>query len=157
MILYSLRSADGEFRITKFDHDLNPESSYIVAHDGCECPQWQGRGVMCRHMKMLPLMKDRLDTPWFYCYDDGKWYDPTGQAEEHEISRSIDRVNAMRPYVRHAGDSVVEGPTSDAPTDLDLLKANPPEGVTIIGLDNPETLHNTIAKAIGEPPIRRRV
>ena len=30
MTLYNLRSADGDYRITKFDSGLNPESSYLI-------------------------------------------------------------------------------------------------------------------------------
>lgn len=30
-----------------------------------------------------------------------------------------------------------------------------PEGTVIIGLDDPEKLHNTIAEAVGEPPLKR--
>jgi hypothetical protein len=77
MILYNLKT-DGInlFRITKFDDDMNMESSYLVGHTVCECPQ--GHKPTCRHRKMLPLMLDRIDTPWFYCFDDGLWYDPLG-------------------------------------------------------------------------------
>jgi hypothetical protein len=83
-ILYNLKSADGEWRITKFDDDLEMESSYIVSTDQCECPQWTSRERECRHMKMLPMMLERADSPWFFCYEDAQWYDPTGQAKDNQ-------------------------------------------------------------------------
>lgn len=83
MILYNLKSEISHanvisYRITKFDEDLNPESSYIVHNEVCECPA--GIRDTCRHRKMLPIMLPRVDSVWFYCFDDGKWYDPTGDA-----------------------------------------------------------------------------
>lgn len=83
MILYNLKSETSHanvisYRITKFDDDLNPESSYLVHHEVCECPA--GTRNTCRHRQMLPLMLDRVDSSWFYCFDDKQWYDPTGEA-----------------------------------------------------------------------------
>lgn len=76
--LYNLKSVDGEFRITKFDSELNVESSYLVNDATCECPQ--GHKPTCRHRRMLPLMLDRMDSPWFYCFEDKTWHDPTNVA-----------------------------------------------------------------------------
>lgn len=108
MILYNLKtqyaeneSEPGSFVITKFDNDLVMESTYQVSINACTCPQFEGRGKTCRHMRMLPALRERVDTAWFYCYEDGKWYDPTNEAA---ISDSIARVNAMKPFVVHAGD-----------------------------------------------------
>ena len=143
MILYNIKSEDGEIRITKFDDDLNPESSYIVSDNDCECPQWQGRSKECRHMKMLPMMIERIDTPWFFCFDGpqaGMWFDPTGQAEaEREAPISGSELHSDEPG-------------------LDWGFASLPEGVTVVGLADPALLHNTIADAVGEPgaKLRRR-
>lgn len=122
MTLYNLKSADGEYRITKFDDDLNPVegSSYIVSFEECTCPA--GSRPTCRHRQMLPVMIDRMDTPWFYDYEDGMWQDPLGEAE----------VEMFAPV---------------------------PEGVAVLGLDDAEKLHNTVAEAVGEPfnRVRRRI
>lgn len=68
-----------QYIITKFDGDLNIESTYLVSHNDCTCPA--GVRDTCRHRQMLPLMLDRINSAWFYCFDDKQWYDPTGEAE----------------------------------------------------------------------------
>jgi len=108
-VLYSLRSSDGEWRITKFDEDLEMESSYIVSTDGCECPQWTSRERECRHMKMLPMMVERADSPWFFCYEDAQWYDPTGEAlscqsgvaKEADLPEGVTVVGLSDPALLH--------------------------------------------------------
>lgn len=71
MTLYSLRSADGHFRIQKFDTDLNPlfDSSYILSELECSCPA--GHRSTCRHRQMLPKMlaAELLDSPDFWDHD----------------------------------------------------------------------------------------
>lgn len=102
MILYNIKSDDSpngsnvvSYRITKFDEDLNPESSYLVSPIVCECPA--GVRDTCRHRKMLPLMLDRVDTAWFYCFDDKQWYDPTGQAHVMEVVEARDDIEEEPP------------------------------------------------------------
>lgn len=111
MILYNLKIEDNSFRITKFDDDLNPESSYLVSEIACECPQ--GHKPKCRHRIMLPLMKDRAGSAWFYRFDDKQWYDPTGLAALLEPNPVLDNM----PYVE-AG---VPAPSSE-PTKLRRLR-----------------------------------
>lgn len=81
MNLYNLKSTGLGYRITKFDFDLNPESSYEMTRDTCQCPQ--GHKATCRHRRMFPIFETakRIDTPWFLCFEDSTWHDPTGQAE----------------------------------------------------------------------------
>ena len=73
MTLYNIKSTSSGYRITKFDNDLNPESSYLVSLSECECPQ--GSRPTCRHRKMLPgfIDKWRVDTNWFYDYERQSW------------------------------------------------------------------------------------
>lgn len=79
MEFYNLKSDGQDYRITKFNADLDPSTSYKLSDTTCECPAFTSNRVKdCRHHKMLPLMKDRVDTFWFYCYTDGTWHDPTG-------------------------------------------------------------------------------
>jgi hypothetical protein len=86
MTLYNLKSALDDFRITKFDRDLNPESSYLLGPDDrgtiqCECPA--GVRPSCRHRQMLPHLRPLVDTEWFWdfersvtCDSNGKVLDP---------------------------------------------------------------------------------
>lgn len=79
MILYNLKTdpRDGyNFSITKFDDDLNIESSYSVNTEGCTCPQ--GHKPTCRHRKMLGAMLGIVDTEVFYCYDDHSYRKANG-------------------------------------------------------------------------------
>ena len=72
--LYNLKSVpDGTFVITKWDDDMNVESSYVTSPSACECPQ--GHKPTCRHRKMLPIFqaKGAVDKNWFYCYDTHMW------------------------------------------------------------------------------------
>lgn len=78
MSLYNLKTQyaenevePGSYVITKFDDDLNVEASYQVSINGCTCPA--GHRDTCRHRKMLPLMKDRVDSNWFWDYDACQW------------------------------------------------------------------------------------
>lgn len=139
MSLYNLKTTSLGWQITKFDSDLNVQSSYAVTATTCECPQ--GIKPTCRHRKMLPLIRDRANSAWFFNFEQGQWVDPTGQAV-HDMEEAY-------------------GTSQDArEARFNKALANPPEGVTIVDLGNPEALHNTIAEAVGEPapaPIRRRV
>lgn len=84
MSLYSMRSLpnSGQFTITKFDDDLNVESSYEFrnAHGTytCFCPA--GQRPTCRHRQMFPMLQLRVDSPWMLDFDTRTWVDPTGEA-----------------------------------------------------------------------------
>lgn len=98
MILYNLKSIPGpehKFIITKFDDDFNPGPVYIVGRDTCDCPA--GVRDTCRHRKMLPLMLNRVDSSWFYCFDDKQWYDPTGLARFEQVEEAKAKVEANAP------------------------------------------------------------
>ena len=71
--LYSCRHAGDEYRITKFDAQLNVESSYLCTLIECECPA--GERATCRHRQMLPkfLQRKAVDTEWFLDFDRGGW------------------------------------------------------------------------------------
>jgi len=105
MILYSLRSSDSGYQITKFDDDLNPEATYTVSLSECDCPA--GVRPTCRHRKMLGVMVDRCDSAWFYNYDTGEWHDPFSSSTppvellEPSLSPSLDanRQQAAREFV----------------------------------------------------------
>lgn len=75
--LYNLKSNSKGWIITKFDADLNPDTSYQMIHmDGvlnCSCPQMAK--PKCRHRTMFPefQLKQRIDTNWFFDYDTRQW------------------------------------------------------------------------------------
>lgn len=74
MTLYNAKLVETALRITKFDDDLDVESSYITTRDTCECPA--GVRDTCRHRQMYPafIESKRADTGWFFDYDEHKWY-----------------------------------------------------------------------------------
>lgn len=93
MSLYNLRTDGDGFRITKFDDDLNPEASYLVSFAGCECPA--GHRDTCRHRKMLPVIKDRVDSNWFWDFDESRWVPGPGADEP-----TADVIIHPRPFKR---------------------------------------------------------
>jgi hypothetical protein len=72
MTLYNLKTSTDGFRITKFDEDLNVESSYITSLNGCDCPA--GHRGTCRHREMLSTLRAKANRPWMYDYDNKRWY-----------------------------------------------------------------------------------
>jgi hypothetical protein len=76
MTTYNLKSALDDYRITKFDADMNVESSYLMSRDFdqtgrsallCECPA--GVRPSCRHRQMLPDLLPLLDTEYFWDFE----------------------------------------------------------------------------------------
>ena len=79
--LYSLRSTPvkGEFLITKFDRDYNPEVTYALTRSECSCPRSHKTG--CRHRTMLPLFQqtNRINDGWFLDFDTRLWRKPLSE------------------------------------------------------------------------------
>ena len=82
MALYNLKSSDGAWRITKFDNDLNVESSYITSEAECECPA--GSRPTCRHRQMLPKMLNvgAEDSGMFYDFERNQFLEPITDEED---------------------------------------------------------------------------
>lgn len=76
MTLYNLKSADGDWRITKFTNDLEPEGSYLVSADACTCPA--GVRPTCRHRQMLPkfLAAGAEDSGMFFHFETEQFLTP---------------------------------------------------------------------------------
>jgi len=103
--LYNLKSSDGAWRITKFDNDLNVESSYITSERECGCPA--GNRPTCRHRQMLPKMLNvgAEDSGMFYDFDHDQFFEPMeGIAGEDtqpvivsplEIEETIETINGL--------------------------------------------------------------
>jgi hypothetical protein len=72
-ILYNCRHDGDQYRITKFDDDMNPQASYLCTEDECECPA--GVRPTCRHRAMLPkfIFRQHVGDEWFFDYDRGGW------------------------------------------------------------------------------------
>lgn len=71
--LYSCRHAGDQYRITKFDSDMNVEASYLTDGSACDCPA--GPRPTCRHRQMLPrfIQRNAVGTEWFFDFDRGGW------------------------------------------------------------------------------------
>lgn len=92
MILYNLKTTtEHTFTITKFDDDMNVESSYLVSEIGCSCPQ--GHKSTCRHRWMLSACVPIVDTEFYYCFDSKTYHDLHGQvitlAEHQKATKAL--------------------------------------------------------------------
>lgn len=72
MSIYNAKKVDDAVRITKFTEDLDVESSYITSGSTCDCPA--GVRDTCRHRQMFPSLVERIDTPWFFDWDNRRWF-----------------------------------------------------------------------------------
>ena len=91
--LYSLRSTPvkGEFLITKFDRDYNPEGTYALTRSECSCPRSHKTG--CRHRTMLPLFQqtNHINDGWFLDFHTRLWRKPLSEVM---LSTADDTVEA---------------------------------------------------------------
>jgi hypothetical protein len=71
--LYNCRHSGDQYRISKFDHHFDLESSYLCTESECECPA--GHRPTCRHRQMLPkfIARGAVNTEWFFDFDRGGW------------------------------------------------------------------------------------
>jgi len=125
--LYNCRHDGDQYRITKFDDDMNPQGSYLLSLEECECPA--GVRPTCRHRQMLPkfISRQHVGDEWMFDFDRGGWVQmgPEFARQEPKGIQAID----------------------------DDSWPNLPEGVTMIVLDHPdkiEDVYNAIADAVGE-------
>jgi hypothetical protein len=85
MSVYTVRAFEHGWRVTKFDSDLNVESSYAMLDEpkgvACECPQ-AARGH-CRHIDILGMFQaeGRVNSGWFLDLDSGEWVPPIESGE----------------------------------------------------------------------------
>ncbi len=73
MALYSCHHSGDQYRISKFDDDMNVQSSYLCTETECDCPA--GVRPICRHREMLPkfLQREHVGDDWWFDYDRGGW------------------------------------------------------------------------------------
>lgn len=119
MSLYNLKTNPAEglpFIITKFTSDLDVESSYPTGTSICECPA--GHRPFCRHRQMLPNLRQRVDTAWFWDFEGEAWVDPTGEANkpalesEAEVRSSSASAEAPVSLTPQAGSQASAPPAS---------------------------------------------
>jgi len=125
-ILYNCRHSGDQYRITKFDSDMNPQASYLCSLEECDCPA--GLRVTCRHRQMLPkfIARQHVGDEWFLDFDRGGWVQGEAHWAEPKGMQAID----------------------------DDGWPNLPKGVTMIVIGYPEgvaDVHNAIADTVGEP------
>jgi hypothetical protein len=77
MTLYSLKQStpSSDYVYTKFDSDINPQSTYTVSLSGRECSCPAGFRPTCRHRQMLPAFRrrDGINTNLFHDFEAGTW------------------------------------------------------------------------------------
>jgi hypothetical protein len=85
MNLYSIKTTDRGWRVTKFDRDLNVTACYRLTEKGqCDCPQALNRHQACRHQAILKQFQQtkRLDSDWMLDFDRQEWLQPLAKALE---------------------------------------------------------------------------
>lgn len=155
--LYNCRVDGDEWRISKFDSDFNVESSYLTTLTECECPA--GSRDTCRHRQMLPRFLARgLSADWFYDFDRGGWVRMALPGASGAIPGGIeDREQTSSPLIEQPATIIPNSRTYALDSPGSVAVPPPlPKGVQMFTLDDPVTLHNAIADAVGEPRIDRR-
>lgn len=87
------------YRITKFNSDMDVESSYTCTETWCECPA-MGRPT-CRHREMLPkfIARGAVNTHWFLDFDRGGWVSTDWEGDK-TAANATEALEAMAscPY-----------------------------------------------------------
>jgi hypothetical protein len=88
-ILYNCHHAGDQYRITKFDSEMNPQGSYLVTREECDCPA--GLRRTCRHRNMLHdfLERQHIGDEWFLDYDRGGWVQMGPEHAQQEDTTDI--------------------------------------------------------------------
>ena len=151
---------DLPFTIIKFDQDLNPESSYSVGNNACECPA--GHRPKCRHREMLPVLRQRIDTAWFFCFETKSWEDPTGEAAKHQEVEEHDAetggLDAQEEYSTEVSDPVALDERFHVPTRDDNTDKGTDEGfLSNPSLSNPSPLGNPAPNPAPQGAFKRRL
>ncbi len=97
-ILYNCRHDGDQYRITKFDSDMNVVSSYLCSLEECDCPR--GSHPTCRHRQMLPkfISRQHIGDEWFFDFDRGGWV----QGEAHWAQEPLLHITLEGPITMGA-------------------------------------------------------
>jgi len=105
-ILYNCRHSSDQYRITKFDSDMNPQGSYLTSLEECECPA--GVRPTCRHRQMLPkfIARGHVGDEWFFDFDRGGWVQgeahwALADAAQEDWDRHTAEIDTVRPPSPH--------------------------------------------------------
>lgn len=151
--LYNCRHSSDQYRITKFDHNFDVESSYLCTATECECPA--GHRHTCRHREMLPkfLQRDHVGDEWFFDYDRGGWVQGVGISMERAEATVTDPEEELA--FEEENDEVEVEPALE----LSYRPDAPAEGTepSLPSQPMPTTTSPQPALVAGPPTIRRRV
>lgn len=83
MALYNLKTLSNYYQITKFNENLEVESSYEASEAKCNCPAGS-RGRFCRHRQMIKtfVLHGRVNGDWFLDFERNVWVNPWRDEEE---------------------------------------------------------------------------
>lgn len=146
--LYNCKSEGYQFRITKFDTDMNVESSYLLTSATCECPA--GHRPSCRHRDMLHkfLNREAVDTDWFLDFDRGGW-----------VQQAIDLPTQSGQSIAEPSTIEINPFANEPPAEPEAVRDHPvrhlSDGITIINMEQAsmDEIYNTIAEAVGKPTL----
>ena len=124
--LYNCRDAGDQYRITKFDEDMNPLHSYLTTLTECDCPA--GERETCRHRQMLARFLERgyVNQPFFWDHERGGWVnsavdDPLRQLRNIPGVTVVDLASPVEVYNTIA-EAVGEPKLPDPPKPITLGK-----------------------------------
>lgn len=95
MSLYNLKHDGDQYRVTKFDDDLNVESSYLMTATECTCPA--GHRPTCRHRQMFSTLVQRIGSSWMFDFDKIEW---VGGVAGEDTVRSTEDTASLLPAPR---------------------------------------------------------
>lgn len=112
--LYNCRHDGDQYRISKFDTDLNVESSYLCTLAECECPA--GSRPTCRHRQMLPrfIQREAVNTNWFHVYESNEWIGLSPDTNGDSVDLSPDAVSNDPDPLNLSPKAKSEAPTRPA-------------------------------------------
>src|SRR5712664_3071858 len=139
-ILYNCRHDGDQYRITKFDDDMNPQGSYLLSVEECPCPA--GGRPTWRHRQMLPkfIARGHVGDEWFLDFDRGGWV----QMGEKYIHTILPEGAEIHPNEHVVGPGNTEEPT------IYVRRYGPQMEPELSGLQEEQILmgfHNAIADA----------
>lgn len=131
--LYNCKHDGDQYRITKFDSEFNPLSSYLTTREECDCPA--GHRPVCRHRTMLHdfLEHDHIDDNFFYNYAGGAGYFLRGPADMVVIEEPAEAMVEIGPVTENEWADHLDASAAAAyDQGLQPTSPSPPQPVTTI-------------------------
>lgn len=154
--LYALRKHPthaNTFSITKFDGDMNPESTYALTKENCSCPQ--AHKPTCRHRKMLPMFfaHNHINDGWFLDWDTRLWRKPIHELEA-EDNTLADPTSLGKEDGALSPPSSGDGVVIQEPNATPSPPKDPPAPARSV--EQPSPLHSAAASSAGGSTLKRR-